>query len=73
MKKQILTAVAAVVVFGFATTGFANEAQPELQPIPLELGWFKRPVESTNAATNVAPTSTQAGNDYRFLTDYSPN
>ena len=71
MKRNTLVALA--VVCGFASSGFANEAQPELQPIPLEFGWFKRPVESTNAATNVAPTSTQAGNDYRFLTDYSPN
>ena len=73
MKRKIIGALASVVVFGFASTGFANEAQPELQPIPLEFGWFKRPVESTNAASHVAPTATQSGNDYRFLTDYSPN
>ena len=73
MKRKIIAALASVVVFGFASAGFANEAQPELQPIPLEFGWFKRPVEATNAATNVSPSSTQAGNAYRFLTDYSPN
>ncbi len=73
MKRKIIAALASVVVFGFASTGSANEAQPELQPTPLEFGWFKRPVESTSAVANIAPISTQAGNDYRFLTDYSPN
>lgn len=69
MKRNILGALASVVVFGFASSSFANEAQPELQPTPVSLSWFNRMSESSG----FIPTATQAGNDYRYLTDFSPN
>ncbi len=68
MNRKIIAVSVSVVVFGFGSTVFANEAQPELQPTPLEFGWFKRPVEATNAVTNVAPTPARAENDYSFIT-----
>ncbi len=75
MKRNILGALASVVLFGFASSTFANEAQPELQPTPVEFAWFKRPVESTQLtnATQSATAPKQIANDFRFLTDYSPN
>jgi hypothetical protein len=74
MKRSIVRALVTIVVCGFASSGFANEAQPELQPTPVELGWFKRPSESTGmtSAPQSAPASKQVPNDYRFLTDYNP-
>ncbi len=72
MKRNVLSVAAVAVLLGVASTAFADEAQPELQPKPLELGWFKRPVDATSYVTPLS--STYAGrHDYRFLTDYSPN
>ncbi|MFN0304383.1 MAG: hypothetical protein ACKVQU_28955 [Burkholderiales bacterium] len=55
---------------GLGTAGFANEAQPELQPKPIEFGGFKFPVGSTSFVTPAANENRQQ--DYRYLTDYSP-
>jgi hypothetical protein len=72
MKRNVLSVAAVAVLLGVASTGFADEAEPALQPKPLELGWFKRPVDTTSYV--ISSTSTYAGRqDYRFLTDYSPN
>ncbi|MFN0300405.1 MAG: hypothetical protein ACKVQU_08625 [Burkholderiales bacterium] len=72
MKRNVLSIAAVAVLLGVASIGFADEAQPELQPKRLEFGWFKQPVDTTSYVTS--STSAYAGRqDYRFLTDYSPN
>ncbi len=72
MKRNIMSVAVVAVLFGVASTGFANDAEPELQPKRLEFGWFKRPVDTTSYVTS--STSAYAGRQhYRFLTDYSPN
>ena len=72
MKRNVLSVAAVAVLLGVASTAFADEAQLELQPKPLELGWFKRPVDTTSYVAS--SMSTDAGRQgYRFLTDYSPN
>ncbi len=71
MQRNIVKVIAAAALAAFAATSFANEAQPELQPKPLEFGWFKRPVDTTSyVSSSNADTKRQ---EYRFLTDYSPN
>ncbi len=72
MKRYLSKTIAAVVLAGFAATSFANEAQPELQPKRLEFGWFKQPVDATSFQT-LTSSSGAVRQDYRFLTDYSPN
>ena len=72
MKRNVMSVAAVAVLFGVASTGFANDAEPELQPKRLEFGWFKRLVDTTSYVTSSA--SAHAGRqDYRFLTNYSPN
>jgi hypothetical protein len=72
MKRTVLKTLAAAVLVGLASTSFAYDSEPELQPKRLEFGWFKRPVDTTSY---VAPSSSADAvrQDYRFLTDYSPN
>ncbi|MFM9887333.1 MAG: hypothetical protein ACKVQT_30265 [Burkholderiales bacterium] len=72
MKRNVLSVTAVAVLLGIASTGFASDADLELQPKRLEFGWFKRPVDTTSY---VMPSSITyaGGQDYRFLTDYSPN
>lgn len=70
MQRNLSTLIAVIAFAGFAATGFADEAQPELQPKRLEMGWFKKPVEST---TYEAPRPAAVeGRDYRVVTDFSP-
>ncbi len=73
MKRNVFKTIAAVVLAGFAAASFASpDAQLELQPKRLEFGWFKRPVEATSYQTP-ASSSGVVRQDYRYLTDYSPN
>ena len=71
MNRYVLKTTAMAAALGLASISFANEAQPELQPTPLEIGWFKRPVEATSYVMHVSPSTTKP-QDYRFLTDHAP-
>ena len=72
MKRNVLKTLAAAVLFGLASTSFAYDSEPELQPKRLEFGWFKRPVDATSYVTP-SSSANAVHQDYRFLTDYSPN
>jgi hypothetical protein len=69
MQRYVLKALTAAVVIGLSSTSFANEAQPELQPTPVEFGSFKRPADATSYITE-RTGSTQ--NTYQFLNEHSP-
>lgn len=71
MKRTVLKTLAAAVLFGLASTSFASDSEPELQPKRLEFGWFKRPIDTTSFVTPSVSANT-ARQDFRFLTDYSP-
>jgi hypothetical protein len=72
MKRNALNVLLAVAVLGFASSSFADESQPELQPNRIEFNSFKFPVGATSYVA--APRSADAKReDYRFLADYSPN
>lgn len=70
MQRKLSVLLTSVVLSGLTGTGFADEAQPELQPKRVEFGWFKKPVEATTY--EATPAAAGAVQDYRVVTDFSP-
>jgi hypothetical protein len=72
MQRNVLNFLLAAAVLGLATNSYADESQPELQPKRVEFGSFKFPVGATSYIDSPRSVETKQ-QDYRFLTDYSPN
>lgn len=71
MQRNIVKVIAVAALAAFSATSFADEAQPELQPKRLEFSWFKQPVDTTSYVSFSSSVDTKR-QDFRFITDYSP-
>jgi hypothetical protein len=73
MQRTTLGTLATAAFFGIFSASFASaDPQLELQPTPLEIGWFKRPVDMTSYLASFSNVDV-AFQDNRLLTDFSPN
>jgi hypothetical protein len=73
MQRTVINTLAAAILAGLAATSFAAaDAELELQPKRSGFGWFKQPIDATSYVTQ-SPSADTTRQDYRFLTDYSPN
>ena len=69
MKSTIVKALSTAILLGITSASFGNEAQPELQPTPVERGWFKRPADASRYIVERGGSSMNA---YQFLNEASP-